>query len=95
MKAKKRKKIKLTKILENILQKFIREGEHVELLMRREHQEVRIGESKCETERESERERHKERESYKPRIVGASNHVEAGLALFGVGHTERQAGQLH
>lgn len=57
-----------------------------------------IGESEGGKRRERERERErrrKKRESYEPRVVGASNHVEAGLALFGVGHTERQAGQLH
>lgn len=42
-----------------------------------------------------ERGEEREKEGYQPRAVGASNHVEAGLALFGVGHTERQAGQLH
>lgn len=39
--------------------------------------------------------RRERKESYQPRVFSASDHVEAGLALFGVGHTERQTGQLH
>lgn len=34
-------------------------------------------------------------ERYRPRVFGASDDVEARLALFGVGHAQRQAGQLH
>lgn len=34
-------------------------------------------------------------QSYQPRVFSASNHVEAGFPLFRVGHTERQAGELH
>lgn len=45
---------------------------------------------------EDERKRVQRRtESYQPRVFSASNHVEAGLTLFRVGHTQRQAGQLH
>ncbi len=39
--------------------------------------------------------RWEETESHQPRVFSASNHVEAGFALLRVGHTERQAGQLH
>lgn len=38
------------------------------------------------------KERQKKR--YRPRVLSASNHVEAGFTLFRVGHTERQAGQF-
>ena len=60
--------------------------------------------SKIKWERERERERDRCRETkkwrtngndYQPRILGPTDDIEARLAKLRVGHTERQAGQLH